>query len=175
MEVKERVERIKDYFVTLSVSDGAVCVVTRFPDSWWLSDPQPLRDQFKCEMVTRDGCVFFMTELENGFDTVFDCVDYIVDTNNAILEKKALLEAKANELTELFVKEPLEKLKTLYFAFSEEEPGKKPRAKKSTKKELVVEKPVVEKLVVKEETVQKPVEEPAVSSLLSKAMELAES
>lgn len=174
MEVKERVERIKPYFVTLSVSDGAICVVTRFPETWWLSDPQPLRDQFHCEMVAKDGCVFFMTELENGFDTAFDCVDYIVDTNNAILEKKALLETKANELTELFVKEPLEKLKTLYFAFSEEEPGKKPRAKKSTKKEPIVEKPIVEKPVVKEET-QKPVEEPAVSSLLSKAMELAES
>lgn len=172
MEVKERVEKIKPYFGTLSISDGAICVVTRFPESWWLSDPQPLRDQFKCEMVCKDGCVFFMTELENGFDAVFDCVEYIIDTNNAILEKKALLEAKASELTELFVKEPLEKLKTLYFAF--DETIKKPRPKKATKKEPVV----VEKVVPQEEIVQdEPVvqEQPEeVSSLLSKAMELTE-
>ena len=171
MDVKDRVEKLKPYFGTLSISDGAICVVTRFPETWWLSDPQPLRDQFKCEMVTRDGCVFFMTELENGFDTVFDCIDYIIDTNNAILEKKALLEAKANELTELFVKEPLEKLKTLYFAF-DETTAKKTRPKKTTKKEPVVPV-VVEKVTPKKEEPQ--VQEEEVSSLLSKAMELTES
>lgn len=177
MEVKERVEKIKTYFVTLSVTEDAICVITRFPESWWMSDPKPLREQFKCEIAVQNGCTFFMTELENGFDTVFNCIDYIVDTNNAILEKKALLETKAKELTDLFVKESLERLKTLYFAFADPPKGKGGR--KNVKKEVVqipeevlkTPEPTVEKSVV-EEPIEENNEDDEVSSVLAAAMEL---
>jgi len=179
MEVKERVERIKAYFVTLSVTEEAICVVTHFPNEWHMADTKLLRDRFKCEIADKDGCVFFMTELENGFDTAFDCVDFIINMNREIIEKQTLLKAKAKELSELFAKEPLDRLKTLYFAFDDSS-LKKRGGKKAAKKETVVPvpEPVAEtEEVVPESTFPEEAEEnnepdEEVSSLLATAMKM---
>ena len=127
MDVNQRIDKIKSFFITLNVSDGAICIVTKLPSKWEMPDKQYLIDEYKCQIAQQNGATFFMTEIENGFDTVFDCIDHIIILNKAIEEKAALLETKLKELKDLFVNESLDKLKTLQFVFVEA--GKKKNSK----------------------------------------------
>jgi hypothetical protein len=133
--MQKRIEKIKDYFydMKMSMEDKIVYVQTRFPSNWTISEL--LEDNFKVKGVdTKKGTQIFFTELNNGFDKIFDAIDYTIDMNLSALERLDLFRKKVEELKELFDCEDIEKLKRLEFTFKK--PDKK-RTKKTKEVDLV--------------------------------------
>lgn len=114
--MNERIEKIKPYFRAFNISDGATCIAVHFP-KWQMPDNEILKRDFKTQLTYKDGNYFFLSEMENGPEVVFDAIDFVVMTNRELEKKQELLEKKAKELTDLFITEPLEKLETLQFVF----------------------------------------------------------
>lgn len=117
MDVNERIKNVGKYFAMFNVHDGVVCVGVRFPDKWTLFDVQTICDEFGIQIKLKDGVTFFLCDIDDGFEPVFDAVDFIVEQNKSLEEKTNLLKQKVDELRTLFEQEPLEKLKTLQFTF----------------------------------------------------------
>lgn len=132
MSFSEKIKNLGEYFVTSSIAEGALCVVTKFPSEWIMPDEKVLKEQYKIESETVDGLVYFMTEIDNGEDNIFSAIDNIIQSNRELEDKKKLLYTKVNELKEIFATEPLEKLQTLAFVFDKKFKGLKKKTKIET-------------------------------------------
>ena len=133
MNIQERIKNISEYFVGMQMSteDNVVYVRTRFPDKWVISEL--LEDNFKVRGIQdkKNNTQFFFTNIENGFDVVFDAIDFTIQMNKSALERLELFKEKVEELKELFDSEEIEKLRRLEFTFKKQE-------KKSRKKKVAV-------------------------------------
>lgn len=139
MELKDRIESIKQYFVTCNIGEGAVCVVVKFPKGWVIPETNVLMETYKTVAQPKNGVYFFMTEIVNGEGTVFSAIENVIQSNKELESKRELLKAKAQELTELFTNEPLDKLKTLTFVFDTKSGKVRKATKVKTTPEVVKE------------------------------------
>lgn len=121
MDISERIKNLKPYFLSFNVmaEDDASYVLMHFPDNWVLPDAKMLKDVYLTEIAPRESGIFFLTEIENGTDKLFDCVEFVVKYNKNIEERKYLLSEKIKELTKLFASAELEQLKSLKFVMDE--------------------------------------------------------
>ena len=130
MNIQDRINNISEYFIGMQMSteDNIVYVRTRFPDKWVISEL--LEDNFKVRGIQdkKNNTQFFFTNIENGFDVVFDAIDFTIQMNKSALERLDLFKEKVEELKELFDSEEIEKLRRLEFTFKKQE--KKTRKKK---------------------------------------------
>ena len=124
MDVNERIRNVGKYFAVFNVHDGAVCVGVRFPEKWTLFDAQTICEEFNIQIKTKDNTTFFLCDINDGFDPVFDAVDFIIEQNKSLEEKTTLLKQKVDELRTLFEQESLDRLKTLQFVFDDYEENK---------------------------------------------------
>lgn len=159
MNINERIKNIEKYFKSLNMVDGAVVVLVKFPDKWKVFNKEEISNEFKVDVGKKDGVdgIFFVGEIADGLDNVFDAIDEVINQNKTFEEKAALLEIKAKELSDLFITEPLEKLKTLQFTFTTKKPLKK--AKNAVKEEAnssSVEVDNRKEEIVEQEVVEKP-------------------
>ena len=133
MNIQERIKNISEYFVGMQMSteDNVVYVRTRFPDKWVISEL--LEDNFNVRGIQdkKNNTQFFFTNIENGFDVVFDAIDFTIQMNKSALERLELFKEKVEELKELFDTEEIEKLRRIEFTFKKQE-------KKSRKKKVAV-------------------------------------
>jgi hypothetical protein len=120
MDVNSRIKNIGKYFGVFNVHEGTVCVGVTFPDKWTLFDVETICNEFHVQIQVKDGTTFFLCDINDGFDPVFDAVDFIIEQNRALEEKTALLKEKVEELRVLFETESLDKLQTLHFVFDED-------------------------------------------------------
>lgn len=129
----ERIKRIGKYFLGFNIVQGCAFSLVKFPSKWTV--PQSL-DDFGVNTAQDDktGGIYFFTEMENDPDAVFDAIEYVIEFNRAVEEKKTLLSEKANELTEIFATEPIERLRTLSFVFDDGKPTKKGKKSQKAKK-----------------------------------------
>ena len=138
MNIQERIKNISEYFVGMQMSteDNVVYVRTRFPDKWVISEL--LEDNFNVRGIQdkKNNTQFFFTNIENGFDVVFDAIDFTIQMNKSALERLELFKEKVEELKELFDSEEIEKLRRLEFTFKKQE-------KKSRKKKVAVAEHIV--------------------------------
>lgn len=156
MDVNSRIKNIGEYFGVFNVNAGAVCVGVVFPDKWTLFDVETICNEFNVQIQVKDGTTFFLCDINDGFDPVFDAVDFIIEQNRALEQKTSLLKTKVEELRSLFETEPLEKLQTLRFVFDEDvlTPVKEVALPIDIKKEL---KKTNKKTDAQPEVVQQPV------------------
>lgn len=130
MNIQDRIKNISEYFIGMQMSteDNVVYVRTRFPEKWVISEL--LEDNFKVRGIQdkKNNTQFFFTGIENGFDAVFDAIDFTIQMNKSALERLDLFKEKVEELKELFDSEDIEKLRRLEFVFKK--PEKKQRKKK---------------------------------------------
>ena len=121
MDISERIKNLKPYFLSFNVmaEDDASYVLMHFPDNWVLPDAKMLKDVYLTEIAPRESGIFFLTEIENGTEKLFDCVEFVVKYNKNIEERKYLLSEKIKELTKLFASAELEQLKSLKFVMDE--------------------------------------------------------
>lgn len=139
MNLNERIERTKPYFVLFNVSaeEDAIYAVARFPQNWSVPDVNSIKSSFNVQLAPMNGGICFATETKNGSDCVFDALDYVIKFNKCVEERKILLQEKVKELKNLFATEDVERLKTLTFTF--EEPKKTKGRKSKTQEPTVVE------------------------------------
>lgn len=173
MEINERIENLKPYFLSFNViaEDDASYVLMRFPGNWIMPDEKMLKEVYLVEIATRPEGIYFFTEIKNGMDKLFGCAEFVVQYNKNIEERKYLLKERMSELTKIFASEKLERLKTLRFEMDDieeeeeveeeevvEEEEKKPKTtpkkqpregKKKSKVEEILAKSITED--VKEE------------------------
>lgn len=144
MEITERITKIEDYFLKFNIDEGAIILALKFPKEWTIPDAKFLKEQYGVVAgAAQYGSIIFATELQSGFNKLFDAVEYTICFNKEAQERLALLNAKILELKKLFATEPLDSLKKLKF-----EVGKK--RKGSQGKNNAATEPTVEE--VKEET-----------------------
>ena len=166
---------------TFDITEGFTYALTKIPSKWVIPDTI---EQFQVS-TTYDkstGGYYFVTKVDDGVENVFDAIDFVVKLNKSIEEKKQLLQEKANELSELFASEPIERLRTLEFVFKPQKKQLRKGKKNKKTEEVPVSDPIVRETTenVQEET---PVREEAVlneqtvdnnSSLMDIAQELIE-
>lgn len=143
MDLKNRIEKIGDYFKSCNISEGVIYALVNFPNQWIVPDKDTMKEMYGVE-VTKDStpnCFYFFTTINNGTDAVFDAVEYTVTINKAIEEKSKLFEKALNDLKEMFTNEDdINVLKTLTMSFKS-----KKAKKKSVKKQKEEDKKTVDK------------------------------
>ena len=135
MDINDRIKKIEPYFKSLNMVDGTTVILVKFPNKWKIFNADELTKIYNVYTGNKENVdgVFFLSETSNGVDCIFDAIEEVINQNKTFEEKAALLEIKANELSNLFLIEPLEKLRTLEFTF----PAKKTtRRSKLTLKEV---------------------------------------
>lgn len=124
MTTEERIERLRPYFVSFQIDsiDNAAILLIKFPtdEGWRLPKVEDTKSKYKTEFAQTESGIYFGTEISNGSDVLFDCVEAIIKDNKTAQEKKNLFSKKVEELKTIFSQEPLEKLYSLTFAFNEE-------------------------------------------------------
>lgn len=133
MEIQDRINKIKQYFINFNIVEGYSYILAKFPPNWKMPKKEELMEAYGVKIAADPKGICFFTEFSNSTDMLFDAVEYIIDFNEKLMERVALFKEKMNELNELFSSEDLETLKTLEFKF-----GKK---KKNKKKEKIMEAP----------------------------------
>lgn len=139
-DIKDRITKIKSYFVGMQVEniDGeqVIYVVVRFPKKWFIVDNLMDKYDVTIESGNNEGEFFFITTLENGFETLFDAIDYNVNEMEIAQERAELLQRKVYELKGLFEQDDMtmEMLRTLEFTWKGK---KKPSIVKQKKQEEI--------------------------------------
>ena len=117
----DRIKKVSRYFNEMKVGrtqggGSFIAVEMQFPANWVIVDN--LKEKFGVDAYPHNGLTYFSTSLDNGFDLLFDAIDYNIEKMKAAEERKRLLEEKRKELVSLFSDEnnSLEHLKNLVFA-----------------------------------------------------------
>lgn len=172
MNIDDRIKKIGDMFLgfNIDVSQNAAYAVIRFPSKEWnLPDKNTLKNTYNIEVAVQDGNVFFVTEIENGVECLFDAIDYTIEFNNEAIERMNIFYEKLDEFKKLFATEKIENLKKLEFTIS----GKKKFSKQSKKvQEESVETTTEQNSVCNEQNNEEKKSIADDSSLLSLAEEL---
>ena len=117
MDITKRIEKVKEYFIKFNIEEGAITLALKFPAKWTIPDAEFLKTQYNVVAGVTPYGVIYGTESANGFEKIFDAVEYTIRFNMEAQERLTLFNEKVEELKKLFVKEPLEKLRTLNFVF----------------------------------------------------------
>lgn len=151
MQLNDRINKIKAYFKGFNIVQETTFVLVKFPETWKAFDETYINDKFKVYTGNKEEGMYFVTETVNGNECLFDAIDYVINVNRSIEEKQILLQKKAEELTNLFVNESLERLKTLEFVFKEDKQTTKRKAtnidKSKTEKKVKDVKPKKENII----------------------------
>ena len=117
----DRIKKVSRYFNEMKVGrtqggGSFIAVEMQFPANWVIVDN--LKEKFGVDAYPHNGLTYFSTSLDNGFDLLFDAIDYNIEKMKAAEERKRLLEEKSKELVSLFSDEynSLDRLKKLVFA-----------------------------------------------------------
>ena len=138
MDINDRIKEIEPYFKSLNMVDGTTVILVKFPNKWKIFNAEEITETYNVYTGKKENIdgTFFLSETANGVDCIFDAINEVINQNKTFEEKAVLLEQKANELSNLFLVEPLEKLRTLEFTF----PVKKSirKSKNEVKKEVII-------------------------------------
>ena len=117
MDIKERIEKLGSYFVSMNLSaeNGIIYVLVNFPKSWGCSEVTEYNFNVKSVKDDAPGYVYFFADMEVGFDKIFDAIEYNITFNQDAEAKVNLLKEKIEELKDIFENEDIDTLKTLEF------------------------------------------------------------
>ena len=123
--VKDRIERISDYFVSMKVEEleggnQVIFISVKFPQKWFILDGLEEKYGIVVERSKEEkGVYYFGGSLEDGFDVVFDAIDENINVMELAEERTKLLDEKIKELKEVFddANNTVEMLRNLEFSF----------------------------------------------------------
>ena len=138
--VQERIANLGKMFAGLNIGNDDkgrqyIYLEVIFPDGWGISGL--IKEKFGVTVVKNDSGngYYFWTNMETGFDAIFDAVEFNIKANQEAQEKKDFLAKMTEELRKLVLEEDMSVLKTLEF--------KVKRKKTSPKKKAEETEPVV--------------------------------
>lgn len=120
-DIKERIKKISPYFKGMQVDDSdgeqVIYVMVSFPSSWIIQEDIP--NKFDISIASNNGVYYFCASLEQGFDILFDAIEYNIEKMKIAIERTNLFKTKMGELKNLFEDEtiPIEALRTLEFTY----------------------------------------------------------
>ena len=134
---------LSEYNIGLQTYEGNFVVSLKYPDGWAVIEPSEENIRFMRDGEQK-GVYYYIvptSDGENGLNGVFRVVNETVMYNKELQEKVELLNAKIKELQDIFVENPISKLRKLEFVFKpqKKKAAKKTKAEKPT--EEVVEEP----------------------------------
>lgn len=145
-DVSGRIKKIEPYFRGMKVdnagSEQVIYVMIELPPRWEI---QPeTEDRFDVSIGRDGGLFYFCAELEQGFDVIFNAIDYNIEKMKVAVERAQLFKQKTDELQKLFSNESisLEALKTLDFTYRGKK--KKTTQPKASEGGVVEAPPIVE-------------------------------
>ena len=117
MDIQERIDQIKPYFKNMNVVDNIIYIELNFPKKWSISDF--IVDNFNTKAVQSNcaGDYYFYCSFDDGFEKIFDAIDYTIKFNKQAEEKIQLLLSKIEELKQIFEEEDINVLKTIEFKY----------------------------------------------------------
>lgn len=127
-DIKQRIEKIKQYFAGMQVENlggqQIIYVIVNFPDRWVIDET--VANKFDVSIAESDDTpnqYFFCAKMEQGFDTVFDAIDYNVEKMLSAQERTDLFKKKTQELRDIFenLDIPIETLRTLEFTYKKKQ------------------------------------------------------
>ena len=141
MDIKDRIEKIKPYFQSMNIAseNNIINVLVQFHKGWACSDLTELNYGVKCVNAENPFSYYFFTNLEIGFDKLFDAIEFNIKFNEEVQAKVELLKCKIEELKDLFEIEDIETLKTLEFKYKKK---KEKNSKSKIKKEEEVKEEI---------------------------------
>lgn len=119
MNIQERINNLGDYFKGMQVSaeNGIIYVTVQFHKGWACSEVTEHNFNVKAVQDDMPGLFYFFTDMEVGFDKIFDAIDYNIRFNEEAQAKVNLLREKIEELRTIFESEDIDTLKTLEFKY----------------------------------------------------------
>ena len=128
MHLKERIERLGTYFHSMNVAaeNNIIYVRVQFPKGWGCSELTEYNFNVTAVADEIPGYFYFFSNMEVGFDKIFDAIEFNIQFNEEAQAKVTLLREKIEELKMIFETEDITVLKTLEFKY-------KKKAKKNTK------------------------------------------
>lgn len=156
-DINQRIKDLSDFFMGMQVEtiegNTYIYVIVKLPPKWKL-DTNTTLNKYQVQIVPDDavpGKYFFIAEMEVGFDTVFDAIDFNIEKMKILAERSQLLKEKIYELQEIFQNDEIsiESLRTLEFKY------KQPRKKLPLPKQETINEPKneeVEQIKTEEET-----------------------
>ncbi len=140
---------LSEYNIGLQTYEGNFIVSLKYPDGWAVIEPSSDNIKFMRDAETQ-GIYYYIVPTvdgENGLNGVFSVINETVMYNKELQEKVDLLNKKIAELSDIFVNNPISRLRKLEFVFK---PQKKNSAKKTVEKKQKSNK-VTENVVELEE------------------------
>lgn len=127
MLIKERIEKIKEYFKEMQIitvdNEQIIYVIVNFPYGWVIDE----NIEAKFEVTVQEGEYptefYFATNIDNGENRVFDAIEYNIEKMKDAIERAQLLKTKIAELKDIFQNEniTLSELRTLNFTWDKTE------------------------------------------------------
>lgn len=127
MLIKERIEKIKEYFKEMQIvtvdNEQIIYVIVNFPFGWVIDE----NIEAKFEVTVQEGEYqtefYFATNIDNGENRVFDAIEYNIEKMKDAIERAQLLKTKIAELKDIFQNEniTLSELRTLNFTWDKTE------------------------------------------------------
>lgn len=135
MDMNDRIKKLGNYFQKMNIAEGIVFITVNFPKDWKISSKITEKYNVKV-MNTEDGKGFyFATQIENGFEKIFDAIEETINFNEVAGIKRALFIEKIKELQDIFEEEPLDVLQTIEFKLRKKRPSTTKREKNNEIKE----------------------------------------
>ena len=145
MDIQDRIRKVGTYFKGMQVTKvddtDVIYVIVSFPEKWIIDDE--VTEKFNVNVLDGKevGELYFCTEMEVGFDKVFDAIDHCIAMNKEAMERTQLFQKKIAELKEIFGDgtNTIAELRTLEFTFP---PQKKGIRKKKSQIDEIAEKEI---------------------------------
>lgn len=127
-DIKQRIDKIKPYFAGMQVENiggqQVIYVIVNFPDRWVIDEN--VASKFDVSIAEDEEVLnqyFFCAKMEQGFDTVFDAIDYNIEKMLSAQERTDLFKKKTQELKDIFenLDIPIETLRTLEFTYKKKQ------------------------------------------------------
>lgn len=111
MALSDRVKKIDRFFQEMQVLnlDGKTVIYIRvsFPHGWVIADDIEEKYGVNVSPGKKSGEYFFIADISDGEETVFDAVEYNIAKMNEAIERATLLSEKTLELKRMFENEDI--------------------------------------------------------------------
>lgn len=143
--VKDSINKIKEYFISMEMYQGRWVICVRFRPKWGAYSSDDGRIKVGPDEKQPDVWWYCANNDDVEVDEIIDLIDETVQTNMEAIKKVELFKQKANELKQLFSDEntSFKKLQTLKFVFDtaqETAEDKAKMAKAETKRKTATKK-----------------------------------
>lgn len=128
----EKIKALGDKFIESNIAEGYIYMLIKLPPNWSISNK--IKDEYKVKIVPEENKrgLYFVTEIDNGFDAIFDAINFVIKYNEQLEKRIEMLNKKISELKELFSTLEIEELETFEFKYKRKED--KPLKRKYVKK-----------------------------------------